>query len=392
MELLTDLFKAYYDARRNKRNTHSQLCFEMGFEKNLLELYYEIRDRSYRVGKSVCFIVNKPVKREIFAAGFRDRVVHHLLYNYIAPIVEKKLIDDSYSCRKGKGTLKGVKQLEHHIRSCSDNYRQRAYVLKMDIEGYFMSINRELLFQKICRMLKKHFKRNGSKECVNQNSFDMDLIMYLLKEIIFNDPTSNCYIKGDLSDWEGLPHSKSLFYSKKGVGLPIGNLTSQLFSNVFLNELDRYVKRNMGLKYYGRYVDDFYIVHADKERLIEYRDCIKLYLDEKLGLTLHPKKMYLQEVCKGLSFLGVTIKPYRCYVNSKTRKKVIKYFSEIEKSLKDHDCLLKNEFQHIQSSVNSYLGYLHKFKTYKMRKSICDRSPNLDRLYNQFGFKLNSFP
>ena len=119
--LLLDVFHAYYDARRHKRNTHSQLEFEFNLEENLVKLYAELRDHTYKVGRSVCFITGTSVKREVFAAHFRDRVVHHLLYNYTAPIFECTFIADSYSCREGMGTLYGVRRFEHHLRSCSNN-------------------------------------------------------------------------------------------------------------------------------------------------------------------------------------------------------------------------------------------------------------------------------
>ena len=118
-KLLKDLFYACYDARRNKRNTINQLIFEINFESSLINLYESIVTRSYSPERSICFMVQKPVKREIFAADFRDRVVHHLIYNYISPIFEKIFINDSYSCRKGKGTHYGTKRIDHFIRSFS---------------------------------------------------------------------------------------------------------------------------------------------------------------------------------------------------------------------------------------------------------------------------------
>lgn len=144
--LLTDLFRAYFEARKNKRNTRGQLAFEMDLEHNLIELYEEIRDRTYRPKPCICFIVHRPVKREVFASQFRDRVVHHLLCSYLAPLFDKRMIFDSYSCRKKKGTKAGIERIEHHIRSCTDNYRRKAYILKMDLKGYFMSIDKKLLY------------------------------------------------------------------------------------------------------------------------------------------------------------------------------------------------------------------------------------------------------
>ena len=144
-QLRNDLFRAYEDARKNKRNTIAQLEFEKDAEHNLIELYHELLDGSYVPGKSICFLTHFPVLREVFASQFRDRVVHHLLFNYIAPIFEKTFIYDSYSCRKEKGTLFGVERLEHHIRSCTNNYTHTAYILKLDIQGYFMSKAKKII-------------------------------------------------------------------------------------------------------------------------------------------------------------------------------------------------------------------------------------------------------
>jgi hypothetical protein len=127
-----DLFQAYYDARRNKRNTVNQLRFEIDYEHHLLELYEELVNRTYVVSKSITFIVNKPVKREIFAADFRDRVLHHLVYNYINPLIESQLIDDCYSCRKEKGTHYGIQRVTQFLKDCSCNYTRDCYILKLE--------------------------------------------------------------------------------------------------------------------------------------------------------------------------------------------------------------------------------------------------------------------
>ncbi|PIQ68451.1 MAG: hypothetical protein COV91_04040 [Candidatus Taylorbacteria bacterium CG11_big_fil_rev_8_21_14_0_20_46_11] len=156
---IEDLFRAYYDARKNKRGAVSALAFEVDYEKNLFELYDEIIKSRYKPGESICFISNYPVKREIFAALFRDRIVHHLIYNYISPIFECRFINDSYSCRIGKGVSYGIKRLDHFIRSGSKNYKKDCYILKLDIKGYFMSINRNILFNKIKTALERVYER-----------------------------------------------------------------------------------------------------------------------------------------------------------------------------------------------------------------------------------------
>ena len=146
---LEKLFKAYYDCRKNKRNTGNTIKFELNFESNLIALHEEIMNRSYKVGKSITFIVNNPVKREIFAGDFRDRIVHHFIINELNPIFENLFIYDSYSCRVNKGTSFGIKRMQKFTRAVSDNYQNEAWILKLDISGFFMSINRTILLQMI---------------------------------------------------------------------------------------------------------------------------------------------------------------------------------------------------------------------------------------------------
>lgn len=202
-DLLTDLFFAYFCARKNKRNTSNQLKFEIDYEKNLIELYHAITSRRYQVSPSICFVVDYPVKREIFAADFRDRVIHHLLFNYINSYLENDFIDDSYSCRKGKGTLFGIRRVEQFIKECSVNYTQDCYVLKLDICGYFMSINKKILRQQLYSIVDAICMQTDYSK-----SFDRDLILYLIDKILDDDPTCNCHIKGSKEDWIGFHRPK----------------------------------------------------------------------------------------------------------------------------------------------------------------------------------------
>lgn len=265
-DLLKDLFQAYYDARKNKRSTINALAFEVDYEAKLFQLYREITSRQYVISPSICFISFKPVQREIFAADFRDRIIHHLIYNYINPFFERLFINDAYSCRIGKGTSYGIKRVNHFIRSCSRNYSQDCYILKLDISGYFMAMDRSILYNRIEKTLNR-FKNELNFDPSTSFRTSLDFILYLIRQVIFNDPTKNCRIKGKREDWRHLPRTKSLFYAEPNKGLPIGNLTSQLFGNVYLNEFDHYIKHKLGCKYYGRYVDDMVIVHQDKEYL-----------------------------------------------------------------------------------------------------------------------------
>ena len=348
--LLTELILSYYCARANKRNTQAQIRFERDLISNLMRLYREIISRTYRVGRSMCFIVRRPVKREVFAASFRDRIVHHLLYRYLSPVFEPMFIHDSYSCRLGKGTLFGIERLEHHIRSVSRNFTRPCWVLKLDLEGYFMSIDRARLYDIVVTGLRsrgKHLKAEYA------------LMDHLLRQVIFNDPVRGCYRKGALSDWEGLPPSKSLFYAREGCGLPIGNLTSQLFSNIYLNVFDQFVKRELGCRHYGRYVDDFFVVGESPEWLTSLLPRMSSFLREVLGLRIHPRKIYLQPCQRGVTFLGAVIKPGRRYPAERS----VRLMHERIFTVLAHE---PDPFR-IRSVIHSYRGYLSHFDRNRFR-------------------------
>lgn len=367
-QLKINLFRAYYDARKNKRNTVNQLRFEIEYEKYIWELYEEIVTQTYKVGRSIAFIVNKPVKREIFAADFRDRVIHHLLYNYIAPIVEGHLIPDAYSCRVGKGTSYGIKQASHYLKEVTNGYTENAYVMKLDIQGYFMSINRDILFQKISAMVTKESFEQLIKDNTGgatEEDISYEILLYLVKEVVYNNPVENCIVKSSSKEWEGLPASKSLFRASPNCGLPIGNLTSQLFSNIYLAEFDKYVQQGLDIAYYGRYVDDFFLMNQCKTTLLKAQSKCKKFL-ECLHLDLHPKKIYLQPCSKGVAFLGVYIKPHRIYIGRRT-KTAFRTFLFMNKTTADlsREKLLQEKWR---SSINSYLGILKHYNTYSLRE------------------------
>jgi len=361
-QLLYDLFQAYFDARKNKRNTINALAFEIDYERKLFKLYEEIKNGKYEIGPSICFIIFKPVQREVFAADFRDRIVHHLIYNYVSPLFERLFIYDSYSCRKEKGTSCGIKRLDHFIRSCSQNYSRDCHILKIDIKGYFMSMDRSILYRKIENTLQRF--KNG----VN---FDIDFVLRLIREVVFHDPTQNCVIRGRKDNWQGLPKTKSLFFAGENRGLPIGNLTSQLFGNVYLNDFDHFVKHRLGIRYYGRYVDDIIIAHEDKEYVKSIIPVLREHLRSQLSLELHPDKVYLQYFSRGVNFLGTVIKPYRIYIQNRVKGnfyRKIRYWNNFL-SRKGHQ-LTGAEAKQFLSSINSYLGIMKHYHTHKLRRKM----------------------
>ena len=222
--LLYDLFKSYYDARKNKRNKQSQLEFEFNLEENIINLYKELIDWKYKVWESIYFIQKTPVKREIFAWNFRDRVVHHLIYNYISPIFEKEFIYDTYSCMRWKWTSFWIERLKKSVRSCSENYTKDCYILKLDILWYFMSMNKDILYKKIEKILfiKKQFLKT-----------EYNFIISLIKEIIYNDCTTNSIFKGEKDDYIWLPKKKVYFLVKNDIDYQF-EISQVNFSQIYI--------------------------------------------------------------------------------------------------------------------------------------------------------------
>lgn len=359
--MLLNLFPSFLKAQKKKRWKLNTLQFSLKWERNCFQLAESILKRNYHIKPSLCFISLLPIKREIFAGDFSDRLVHHYIFSQLYDHYDKLLIEDCYSCRLKKGASYGIKRASSFLRRLSDNYKQETYILKLDISGYFMNINQNILYGINKRFIKEIFKDDDNQK---------NTLLYLLRKIIFNQPIKNCKIRGKKSDWQGLPKNKSLFFAKENCGLPIGNLTSQLFGNIYLNDFDHFVKEKLKVKGYGRYVDDMYFIHPDKEFLKQLIPKIKDYLKKNLHLELHPKKIYLQEKSKGLPFLGVIIKPNRIYPN----KRIIKNFR-----LKI-DLVLQGKLSN-PSFFNSYLGQLKHYNSYNLRKKIINSPKTKRALY-----------
>ena len=361
-QLYSDLQQAYYDARRHKRTKSYQVRFEANLENNLHQLCMELYERSYKARPSTCFIISDPKKREVFAAEFRDRIVHHLYYNYTHLLYERTFITDTYSCIKGRGTHFGIRRLQRHIVQESQNYTVPCYVLKMDIRGYFMHINREHLLkiclQTLCKMALHRVSKHRLERWIEV--VDYEFLEYLTREIVLLNPCDNCEMKGSSNDWDDLPHDKSLFHSPKGCGLPIGNLTSQLFSNVYLNVLDQFVKRTLRCKHYGRYVDDFYVVSADRDYLYYVAQKIKTMLLDELQLQFHDGKMRLVSVWQGVEFLGAYLKPYRSYTSRQTVSRMREKIALLSQKPQEY-CI---------ASLNSFCGVLSHGRNFHLREQL----------------------
>ncbi len=360
-QLLKDLYRAYKDARRNKRGRAYQLKFEFNLEENLVTLRDELLSGTYKPQPSNCFIIHDPKMREVFAANFRDRIVHHLFYNYIHRLFERSFIYDSYSCIKGRGTHFGINRLKHHIRSVSAGNSRPCFVLKIDIRSYFMSINRVRLLQ-LCRETLERMRMHESDVSGRTwgELLDYSFVEYMLEIIIFSDPVEGCNMLGQCDEWRKLPREKSLFFATENCGLPIGNLSSQLFSNVYMNIFDQYVKRTLGCKHYGRYVDDAYIVADSREALKLLIPRVSAFLYSQLGLTLNSDKTRIFNVRYGVEFLGAYLKPFRTYVSAASLKRMKNRIKSVP----------LNDVKYLQAVVNSYLGVFSHCRSFCLRRLL----------------------
>lgn len=355
---LEDVIEAYYDCRRRKRGTVNAIEFEMDYERHCIDLWHDIRERCYEPRRSIAFIVDHPVKREIFAADFRDRVVHHLIAMKIYPLLERQFITDSYSTQKGKGTLFGIRRVEQMLKECSHGYTRDCWVMKIDIRGYFMSIGKDRVYDCIRRFLETHYRDD-----------DLPLLLYLLRITIYNRPEQNCIMKVPRWRWNGLPASKSLFGSGGKRGLPIGNLTSQLLALLFLDDLDHYIRQELHIGYYGRYVDDMVLIAPSKEHLTQARQQIDQWLREH-GLQLHPKKLYLQHYKKGVMFVGGMIMPGRTYISRRTRGRLFSLVHRYNELMANRQAVGDSELHFMACSVNSYLGMMGHYHAYRMFRGL----------------------
>ena len=354
--LHTELYIAELQARKGgKRKTRDAHAFEVNLYDNLIRLRDAIWDMGYTPYPGTAHIIFRPVQREIFAAPYPDRVVQHWVVDQIDRWWDHRLIYDSYSCRVGKGTKFGIERLRHHILSVMlSNPGKRVYVLKLDITGYFMHIQRELMLNRVLWGLDKQFEGNKGQR--------YKILKHAITEIVMDDPTEGVRIEGSYEDWRGLPEDKSLFFQPEGQGMVIGNLVSQDFSNIYLDVLDRFVTLTLGYKHYGRYVDDFYIVVTEDE-LPQLRRDIKAtdaFLNG-IGLSLNKKKTRIIPVEDGVPFLGMVVK-----------KEAIIPGKRIKSNFMNSAYKLVNGDGSVES-IASYLGLLKHANSDKMVSRMFER-------------------
>ena len=325
----SSLVQAYLDCRKHKRNTTSALAFEQHLEVNLTTLHTELCSGTYSPGRSICFVITRPKPREVWAADFCDRIVHHLLYNHISPRFYASFIANSCACIPGRGTLYAAQRLEANVRSVTQNWSQPAHYLKCDLANFFVAIDKRVLLAQITAKVTEPFW------------------LQLATAILMHDPRGNVEVRGSTVKLALVPAHKSLFNAPMHCGLPIGNLSSQFFANIYLDALDQYCKHQLKAVHYVRYVDDFVLLDPCSQRLFHALKQIEAWLPARLGAHLNPTKTILQPIDRGIDFVGHVIKPWR----RTTRKRTLATAKERIATLPAAD---------VFAAGNSYLGLLRQ--------------------------------
>lgn len=309
-----NLLEAWQEFIKGKGNKPDVQEFSFRLMNNILSLHRDLINHKYRHGGYQCFKIRDPKTRIIHKASVRDRLLHHAVYRLLYFFFDKTFISDSFSCRKNKGTHKSLDRFHSFTYRVSKNDTRTCWILKCDIKKFFASIDQDILLE----VLKKYIPDNN--------------IISLLREIIF-----------------------SFCSAKYGTGLPLGNLTSQLFANVYMNEFDQFVKHKLKVKYYIRYADDFVILSENKEDLENKIGPIKDFLKDELKVTLHPDKIFIKTLSSGMDFLGWKHFFDHRILRNTTRARTIK---NIQNS--DYN----------SATLNSYFGLLKHGNTYKIKKAI----------------------
>ena len=377
---------AYHDCIRGKMSSNHAIEYMSIAFFDVPALAYELWTGTYKPGTSTCFLVKYPKWREVFAANFRDRIVHHWICLRLEPLFEERFISQgnvSFNCRKGFGTDKAVFHLRDVMSDVSDNYHKPAWVFRGDLVGFFMSIDKDRLWYLLERFIirwRKRYEREGFARITPDILSRMrlkempemywDILLRTTKVIVMHHPERDCIINSPVSGWLRLSPLKSLFTCTTGE--PIGNLPTQLFANFMMSFFTMYVLFIFRRKSFGmaQFVDDFSIVCDDLRFLVDSIPLMERFLKKALYLTLHKDKRYLQPVSHGILFVGTYIKPGRLYLSNRTVGRLFERCYGYANLLKGE--VSEFDLQHIEQVLNSYLGFCKKRETYGIRKKCID--------------------
>ena len=365
-EELVSWIEASDDCCRSKKTSRQCTEYRVRMEEILPVLALAVKERTYTPLTSECFVVKYPKLREIFAAHFLDRIVQHWITLRIEPLLEELFVstgDVSFNCRKGYGTLRAVNTFASHVDEVTEGYVKDAYIDRLDLRSFFMTIDKDLLWRMLEEFINERY-----------HGKDKDTLLWLSEITVRHRPQDNCIRKGDLSLWDRLPKHKSLFTMD---GMAIGNITSQLLANFFLDRFDgwavRWCKERGGR--YCRFVDDIVMVFPNKGDVTVFMRKAKGFLERELGLTLHPDKVYIQHAKKGVKFVGSVIMPGRVYVSNRTLGRMHDMLRDMEVFCKRvHGKRVTGEqsamLEHYVCACNSYMGFLKYNSSYALKRKL----------------------
>ena len=310
IENLLLAWKEFLKGKRNRKDTQE---FQFNLMDNILSLHNDLASRIYKHGGYQSFKINDPKPRAIHKASVRDRLLHHAIYRKLYPFFDKTFITDSYSCRIKKGTHKAINKFRKFAYKVSKNNTRSCWILKCDIKKFFANIDHDILL----KILREYIPDEN--------------IIWLLEKVI-----------------------KSFSSIKDGTGLPLGNLTSQLFVNIYMNKFDQFIKHKLRVRYYIRYCDDFVIFSENNQKLKNLISRIQLFLEERLKLKLHPDKIFIKTLHSGVDFLGWINFLDHKILRTATKRRMLRRIKENQNT----------------STMNSYLGLIRHGNIYKLKESI----------------------
>ncbi len=365
---LATMYDAYGDCMKGKRSSAQALEYMPQAKEDIPRLAREAWNGTYRPSTATCFMVTFPKLREVFAAAFRDRIIHHWICKRMLPLFEARceaLGNVSHACRKGFGTKTAVRQVQEGMLRVSDHLQRKAWVYKGDIVGFFMSISKQRMWEMLERLIRDEY--HGEYK---------DILLNLTRITVLHEPHKDCEIKSPVGMWQEIAPDKSLFYNGEGKGEPIGNLTTQLFAGYYMSHLDKFVQDLFaGMNYsYTRSVDDFIIISDDKAFLKRAIRGIEIYTQERLGLQCHSDKTYLQPVSHGVKFLGQYIYPHRRYTINRT---IGRFIERVRQCVREcHAPMTDIRKDYWRQVLNSYFGFLTQTNEYRARGKILKMFPS----------------
>ncbi|UHQ21934.1 reverse transcriptase [Lysobacter sp. 5GHs7-4] len=359
---LRALYDAWRDARRGKKPSRNQLAFDARWADGLLQLQRELNAGGWRPRRSTCFIATRPKAREIHAPHFADRVVHHWLVPQLEAIWERRFIHDSYANRRGKGSHAAVRRLQQFVREIQTG-QGGGYYLQLDIHNFFNSIHRATLYG----LLKPVMERA-----------QLPLVARRATHALLRRPPRAAGVVLRATDEEAaqVPAHKRLANAPTGCGLPIGNLSSQFFANVYLDALDQFVKHELKAKRYLRYVDDFVIVHHDRHQLAAWRDQIEAFLAKRLRLSLKADQK-LRPLADGIDFLGYVVRPTHTLVRPRVLAHAREALAAWQRAHVSGDAIQATPaaLRAVQSTAASYAGHFRHADTHRMQRRLHRQFP-----------------